>query len=387
MSGRFTATDVSIWAAEFSHVAERLSRHFSRPEPRLRAVAYIRALLGDAERKNGWQLAEALGDSTPDGVQHLLARALWNTDDVRDELIEYVFENLGASDGVLIVDETGFIKKGTRSCGVARQYSGTAGRIENSQIGVFLAYASSKGHALIDRSLYLPKEWVEDLSRRRQAGISDSVEFATKPQLAQAMLERVCTPLRNVAWVTADSAYGHDGKFRHFLQSRGQSYVLAVPSNQFLFDGESRSTVSMIADSLPVGSWFRTSAGAGSKGPRNYDWAVRSFGSKDKSGRQLWLIVRRHCERLTERAYYFAWGPATTQRSELIRVAGMRWCVEECLELAKGECGLDEYEVRNWVGWHRHITLSLWSLAIISAIRSRVSTKTGRKKKTLGKCG
>jgi SRSO17 transposase len=342
MSGRFTATDVARWADELSHVAERIAQHFARPEPRLRAVAYIRALLGDAERKNGWQLAEQLGAPTPDGVQHLLARAHWDADAVRDDLVDYVFQNLGSPDGVLVVDETGFLKKGTQSCGVARQYSGTAGRIENSQVGVFLAYASSEGHALIARSLYLPKEWTDDVTRCRQAGVPESVEFATKPQLARAMIERVGKRGQTVAWVTADSAYGHDGKFRHFLQSRGQSYVLAVPSNQPLFDGESRATVAIIADELPASAWFRASAGAGSKGPRDYDWAVQAFGSADASGHQLWMVVRRHREQLSERAYYFAWGPATTDRSELIRVAGMRWCVEECLELAKGDCGLDE---------------------------------------------
>ena len=372
MSGRPPAAEVTGWADEVAAVGERLGRHFARSEPRRRAVGYIRGLLGDADRKNGWQLAEYLGDPTPDGVQHLLARADWDADAVRDDLIDYVREHLSHPAGVLVVDETGFLKKGTKSCGVARQYTGTAGRIENAQVGVFLAYAGDKGHALIDRALYLPREWADDRDRCDAAGVPRAVGFATKPRLAERMLARAWARGVTAGWVTGDAVYGHDGQFRRFLEDHGQPYLLAVPANQPLFDGEVRSTAGAIAATLPGAAWRRASAGAGAKGPREYDWAVRAFGPVDARGWQLWLVVRRHRERPDERAYFFARGPASTPRGVLLRVAGARWRVEECLELAKGECGLDEYEVRTWTGWHRHVTLSLFALAVVAVIRARV---------------
>jgi len=282
------------------------------------------------------------------------------------------------------VDETGFLKKGTKSCGVARQYTGTAGRIENAQVGVFLAYAGGNGHAFLDRALYLPREWTNDGERCAAAGVPGGVGFATKPQLAERMVRRAWRLGVTAAWVTGDTVYGHDGKFRHFLEVNGQPYLLAVPSNQPLFDGRARATVGVIADGLPAGAWRRASAGAGSKGPRAYDWAVRAFGPVDERGWQLWLVARRHRERPGERAYFFARGPASTPAAELIRVAGLRWRVEECLELSKGECGLDEYEVRSWVGWHRHVTLSLFALAVVAVIRARAGAATRPKKGASG---
>lgn len=384
MSGRPTEQDVQQWAQEVQAVGQRIGHHFARSEPRQRAMDYLRGLLSDAERKNGWQLAEYLGETTPDGVQHLLSRADWDADAVRDDLMPYVYEHLGAPDGVLIVDETGFLKKGTKSCGVARQYSGTAGRIENCQMGVFLAYASSKGHALMDRALYLPQEWTHDRKRCREAGVPKTVRFATKPQLAQRMLARAWHLGVTAAWVTGDTVYGHDGKFRRFLEENKQPYVLAVPANQPLFDGTTRSTVEAIANRLTAQAWHRRSAGAGTKGPRVYDWAVQAFGTLDERRWQLWLVVRRHRERPEERAYFLARGPASTAREVLIGVAGMRWRVEECLELAKNDCGLDEYEVRSWTGWHRHVTLSLFALAVVAVIRARAVAATPRPQKRGG---
>jgi SRSO17 transposase len=284
----------------------------------------------------------------------------------------------------MIVDETGFLKKGTKSCGVARQYSGTAGRIENCQVGVFLGYASAKDHALIDRALYLPQEWIDDHERCREAGVPATVRFATKPQLAQRMLARAWHQGVRSAWVTGDTVYGHDGKFRRFLEENDQPYVLAVPANQPLFDGVSRSTVGAIADGLAPHAWQRLSAGDGTKGPREYDWAVRAFGPTDERDWQLWLVVRRHRQRLDDRAYFLARGPAATPRATLIGVAGTRWRVEECLELAKSDCGLDEYEVRSWAGWHRHVTLSLFALALVAVIRARAVASLPRPKKRSG---
>ena len=379
MAGCPTQETIQQWAAEVEIVGQRLGPYFARSEPRARAIDYLRGLLSDAERKNGWQLAEYLGDPTPDGVQHLLARADWDADAVRDDLTRYLHDHLGDPDGVLIVDETGFLKKGTKSCGVARQYTGTAGRIENAQVGVFLAYAGGKGHALIDRALYLPKEWTDDRERCDAAGVPTAEAFATKPQLAERMIRRAWQLGVRAAWVTGDSVYGHDGKFRRFLEANGQPYLLAVPSNQPLFDGQVRATVGAIAAAFPAKVWRRASAGAGSKGPREYDWAVAAFGPVDERGWPLWLVVRRHRERPDERAYFFARGPAATRPVELIRVAGTRWRVEECLELGKGECGLDEYEVRSWTGWHRHVTLSLFALAVVTVIRSRVPARRRKK--------
>ncbi len=385
MAGRPTRHDVQQWAQEIEAVGQRIGHHFARSEPRQRAIGYLRGLLSDAERKNGWQLAEYLGEATPDGVQHLLSRADWDADAVRDDLMPYVQEHLGAPEGVLIVDETGFLKKGTKSCGVARQYTGTAGRIENCQVGVFLAYASTKGHALLDRALYLPQEWINDRKRCQEAGVPTTVRFATKPQLAQRMLIRAWHQGVTAAWVTGDTVYGHDGKFRRFLEENDQPYVLAVPVNQPLFDGTSRSTVGAIADKLAAHAWRRASAGDGTKGPRLYDWAVQAFGPVDAREWQFWLVVRRHRERPEERAYFLARGPAATSREVLLGVAGMRWRVEECLELAKSDCGLDEYEVRSWAGWHRHVTLSLFALALVAVIRARAVAATPRPQKRGGR--
>jgi SRSO17 transposase len=297
----------------------------------------------------------------------------------------YVSEHLSDPQGVLIVDETGFLKKGTKSCGVARQYTGTAGRIENCQVGVFLAYASSKGHALIDRALYLPQEWTNEKRRCQKAGVPPTVRFATKPQLAQQMLARAWHLGVTATWVTGDTVYGHDGKLRRFLEENKQPYVLAVPANQSLFDGVSRCTIGAIAEELASHEWQRSSAGTGSKGPRFYDWAVRAFGPVDERQWQFWLVVRRHRERPEERAYFFARGPAAMSREVLIGVAGTRWRVEECLELAKSDCGLDEYEVRSWTGWHRHVTLSLFALALVAVIRARAVAAASRAQKRGGR--
>ncbi|WZO96089.1 IS701 family transposase [Isosphaeraceae bacterium EP7] len=381
MPSQPTAADVRIWADELDVVGERLARRFARSEPRRRAGEYLRGLLSDAGRKNGWQLAERAGDETPHGVQHLLGRADWEADRVRDDLAAYVREHLADPRGVLIVDETGFLKKGTKSAGVQRQYSGTAGRIENCQVGVFLAFAGGRGHALVDRELYLPEVWAGDADRRKAARIPEEVAFATKPRLAERMLRRAWNAGMKAAWVTGDAVYGNDAKFRRTLESNGQAYVLAVKSDQRLFDGRWRDRVDAIAERLPARAWRKLSAGAGSKGPRWYDWAAESFGEADARGWRLWLLVRRHCERKDERAYYLCRGPADTPRRELVRVAGSRWAIEECFERAKGDCGLADYEVRSWVGWYRHVTLSMFALAMLAVIRSRAASRPSPREK------
>jgi SRSO17 transposase len=381
MPAQPTVSHVRSWARELDAVGTKLARRFARSEPRRRAVAYLRGLLSDAERKNAWQLAEQAGDATPYGVQHLLGRADWDADLVRDDLIAYAHGHLADPQGVLVVDETGFLKKGTKSVGVQRQYSGTAGRIENCQVGVFLAFTGRKGHALLDRELYLPKEWAADADRREEARVPGDARFATKPQLAERMLERSWKAGVRAAWVTGDAVYGSDGHFRRFLERHRQPYVLAVRADQRLWVELRQVRVDVIADGLPARAWRKASAGAGSKGPRWYDWAVEPFGPVDERGWQLWLPVRRHRERHEERAYYLCRGPAATPRRELIRAAGARWAVEECFERAKGDCGLDEYEVRSWVGWYRHVTLSMFALAVLAAIRSRAESRPARRQR------
>jgi len=255
-------------------LCERLAPRFGRMEVRRRASGFLRGLLSAAERKNGWQLAEQAGDTTPDGMQRLLNYARWDAEAVRDDLQGYVVEHLGDPGGVLVIDETGFLKKGTKSAGVKRQYSGTAGRIENCQIGVFVAYASRHGHALIDRELYLPESWTDDRPRCRQAGIPDQVGFHTKPQLARRMLARTLDAGVPVAWVTADEVYGQDGRLRRWLEERDVAHVLAVNCNQSLVSGLFRfERADQLAGRIPAGAWRHLSAGQGAKGERLYAWA------------------------------------------------------------------------------------------------------------------
>ena len=380
MSGRPTAAQVTAWADELGAVAGRIGRHFARSEPRRRAAGYLRGLLSGTERKNGWQLAEHLGDPTPDGVQHLLARADWDADAVRDDLLGYVAEHLGEPGGVLVVDETGFLKKGTKSCGVARQYSGTAGRIENCQIGVFLGYATSRGRAVLDRALYLPKDWADDPARRKVAGVPPAVRFATKLVLARRMIGRAVAAGVPARWVTADAVYGSDYGFRTALEDLGLGYVVGVRTDHAVWAGFRQVRVKALMAEVPATAWRRLSCGAGAKGPRVYDWAVVRTNAPDPAARGRWLLMRRSGSDPTEVAYFACGGPPGTTLPELVRIAGTRWAIEECFELARGDCGLDEYEVRSWVGWHRHVTLSLFALAVVAVIRARAA-KPRRPKK------
>jgi SRSO17 transposase len=375
MSGRPTVRQVRAWADEVAAVGERIGGRFARTEPRHRAVGYIRGLLSGTERKNGWQLAEHLGDPTPDGVQHLLARAGWDADAVRDDLTRYVAEHLGDPDGVLVVDETGFLKKGAKSVGVARQYSGTAGRIENCQVGVFLGYATRKGRALIDRALYLPKEWARDDDRREGAGVPEAVEFATKLVLARRMIDRAVAAGVPVRWVTADAVYGSDYHFRVALENHGLGYVVGVRADFSVVSGFRQVRAKALFAEVPDDCWHRLSCGDGAKGPRVYDWAVLRANCPEPETHARWLLIRRSVSDPTDVAYFACGGPPGTTLLELVRIAGTRWAVEDLFELAKGDCGLDEYEVRSWVGWHRHVTLSLFALAVVAVIRSRAAKR------------
>lgn len=380
MSGRPTQPQVKGWADELTAAAERIGPRFARSEPRRRAAGYIRGLLGPAERKNGWQLAEHLGDPTPDGVQHLLARADWDADAVRDDLTTYVAEHLGDPGGVLVVDETGFLKKGTKSCGVARQYSGTAGRVENCQVGVFLGYATPKGRALLDRALYLPKEWAGDAARRKGAGVPEAVAFATKIVLARRMVERAAAAGVPARWVAADAVYGSDYHFRLTAETLGLGYVAGVRADFAVRSGFRQVRVKGLLSEVPADGWRRLSCGDGAKGPRVYDWASFRTPSPEPETYARWVLIRRSATDPGDVAYFACGGPPATTLDELVRVAGTRWAIEDLFELAKGDCGLDEYEVRSWAGWHRHVTLSLFALAVLAVIRSRASKPSGRKR-------
>lgn len=372
---------IAGWDRELRRLHQRIAPRFRRSEPRGRALGYLRGLLSGAERKNGWQLAEAMGETRPDGVQRLLNAATWDADRVRDDLRSYVVEHLAGEDAVLIVDETGFLKKGTGSVGVKRQYSGTAGRIENCQIGVFLCYASPSGATFIDRALYLPEEWSADTERRSEAGVPEEVEFATKPQLARQMLARAFDANVPCRWIIADSIYGKDRKLRMFLEARKQSFVLGIPSNESLWiDGPNYHKASEIAEELAPRRWKRLSAGDGAKGPRFYDWAmVKLWRLQLTPEEQHWghyLLVRRSTGDPEELAYYVVFARrAEVNLERLAEVAGKRWQIEQGFEAAKGECGLDEYEVRRWNAWHRHVTLALLAHAFLGVVRSHEQKK------------
>lgn len=384
MSGRPTPQQVKGWADELTAVAGRIGHRFARSEPRRRAVGYVRGLLSQTERKNGWQLAEHLGDPTPDGVQHLLARADWDADAVRDDLLGYVAEHLGDPAGVLVVDETGFLKKGTKSCGVARQYRGTAGRVENCQVGVFLGYAARKGRALLDRELYLPKEWAGDAARRKGAGVPKAVAFATRLVLARRMIDRAVAAGVPARWVAADAVYGSDYHFRAAVEAVGLGYVAGVRADFAVRSGFRQVRVRGLLAEVPADGWRRLSCGDGAKGPRVDDWVLFRTPSPEPDTYARWVLIRRSTSDPADVAYFACGGPPATTLDELVRVAGARWAIEDLFELAKGDCGLDEYEVRSWVGWHRHVTLSLFALAVLAVIRSRGAKPGGRKRGARG---
>lgn len=365
---------VARWEDRFEQMAEHVGPCFARHDLRRQAVGYVQGLLGRVERKNGWQVSEYLGRDKPYGVQRLLGRASWDADGVRDVLVGYARRHLLADDepGVLIVDETGFLKKGSKSAGVQRQYSGTAGRIENCQVGVFLALAGSRGRALIDRELYLPESsWCADRKRCDEAGVPQSVTFATKPKLAMQMLARAFDESgMRPEYVLADEVYGSDGKFRRFLENRGQPYVVAVTCRQRLWVRFEQKRVDEIARTLPRKAWFRLSVADGAKGPRVYDWAAARFGEPTEQGLVRWLLIRRSVEDPADLAYYLCLAPPRATAKDLAVAAGRRWSIESCFEAAKQETGLDEYEVRSWDGWYRHVTLSMLALAFLAAVRA-----------------
>ena len=373
-------TVAAACGAAVEAMAVRLRRHVRRPEAAAHAADYLRGLLAEVERKNGWQLAEAAGYVHPRSIQRVLDRYAWDADAVRDDLHAYVIEALGDPAGMLVVDETGFPKQGPHSAGVARQYSGTLGKIGNCQIGLFLGncqiglflgYASAKGHVGLDRALYLPREWTDDRARCRAAGIPDDVPFQTKPQLALALLERALDAGVPAAWVVGDEVYGGDSKFRGPLETRGQAYVLAVRSTQAVstwppYGPPAQHTAASLVAAMPGEAWRRLNCGEGAQDPRVYDWAYVPVRPALREGWLHALLVRRHPERTDEVAFYLVYAPSATPLAEIVRAAGARWTIEDTFKLAKGQVGLDQYEVRSWRGWYRHVTLALLALAALA---------------------
>ena len=369
MSTRVPA-EVGRAEREVDELTARLRPHFRRGAGHRHAGEYVRGLLGPVERKNGWQLAEHVGHRHPRTIQRVLDRSAWDADAVCDDLREQVIEELGDAEGVLVVDETGFIKKGTKSCGVARQYSGTAGRVENCQIGVFLGYASPKGRAGIDRALYLPREWANDRERRDEAGVPEAVAFHTKPWLALDMIERALDAGVPARWVVGDSVYGSDGKLRRALEDRSQAYALAVKSTEQPttwppYGPPGQVTVADIAAVLEPDDWQRLSCGEGAQGERLYDWAYVPVRPALRDGWVHAVVLRRDPSDPDELTYYLAYAPTDTPLTEIVRAIGARWTIEDVFKLAKRQVGLDQYEVRSWTGWHRHITLALLALAAL----------------------
>lgn len=363
-------------AGEVEAVAVRLRRHFRRPEAAEHAADYLRGLLAEVERKNGWQLAERAGYAHPRGIQRVLDRYAWDADAVRDDLLRWTIAEVGHPDGVIVVDETSFPKQGQESVGVAHQYCGALGKVANCQVGVFLGYASPRGSVGIDRALYLPEKWGTAPERRVKAKIPADVPFRTKPQLARDLVARALDAGLPAAWVTADAVYGNDPAFRAFLEERGQAYVLAVKRTTVVTATRSdgvlgHGMIGALAAAVPADAWNRLSCGEGSQGPRVFDWASIILDPAARPGWVRSVLIRRHPTRTDEVAFYLVYAPADTPLPVIVRVAGARWIIEEVFHLAKGEVGLDHYEVRSWHGWHRHITLALLALLALTLARRK----------------
>jgi SRSO17 transposase len=365
-------TPEEIWKNLFEEVYQRLKPLFERSETRERVRSYLHGLLSPIKRKNSWQLAEEAGEPKPYGMQYFLDRARWDAEKMRDILQEYVREKLGDENGLGALDETGFLKKGNKSVGVQRQYSGTAGRIENCQIGVFLSYTSPKGHTLIDRELYLPKSWVQEPERCQEADIPEDVKFATKPGLAIKMIKRALNAKLPISWFVGDSVYGSSRKLRAFLEEQRKPYALAVKCKEKVVVSGKLQRVDELAAALGPNDWQCLSAGAGSKGPRLYNWAGIELENAGIAGWSHFVVIRQNMktgEKAPETAYVLVFAPVGTTLQKMVEVIGNRWTVEECFKIGKSEVGLNEYEVRSWQGWYRHITLCMVAMTFLAVLR------------------
>jgi SRSO17 transposase len=363
------SVDLDRWRREFDELMLRAGARFARVEPRRRLASFVRGLLAGLPRVNCWTIAEHAGEGCPRGMQRLLSAAVWDEDGVRDDLRGYVLEHFADPGAVLVVDETGDLKKGTATVGAQRQYTGTAGRTENAQVAVYLAYAAPAGCALIDRALYLPRSWTSDPDRCRAAGVPQGTVFATKPALAKTLITRVLDAGAPAAWVTADEVYGQDPQLRAELGRRGLGYVLAVAKTcQVVTPAGARPAIGL-AKKLPARAWQRISAGPGAKGPRWYDWALIDVADPavTEGGGPHWLLIRRRISD-GEYAYYRAHAPGPVPLAQLVRTAGSRWKVEEGFAACKELAALDEHQVRSWTSWHRWTILALLACAFLAVL-------------------
>jgi len=369
---RTTSTAVCRWAQELFRLHARLAPRFARREPRRRALAYLQGILSETARKNGWQLAEHAGEARPDGMHRLLSQAIWDTDGVRDDLRSYVLEQLGTESVVLVMDETGFPKRGQKSAGVAMQYCGSSGQVENCQVGVFLSYVTARGHSLIDRELYLPADWLDDPERCRQAHSPEGIGLQTKPELARSRVERLLQASVPIDWVVADCIYGSNLDLRTFLQARELAYVLAVPKSEpveFLAaSGRRREEAALVETFLKAPpNWQRLSMSQGTKGPRLFDWTAIPMLHRFQDDGRHFLLIRRDIADPQEKRSYFVFAPPGTSLSEMVSAIGAKWHIEEDFENAK-DMGLDHYEVRSFLGWYRHVTLVMLAAAYLTGI-------------------
>jgi SRSO17 transposase len=391
MAASFEAM-LDLWSAALREGKARMRPLFKHPSVAESASAYIDGLLGPERRKTGWMRAEAAGDTGPWRQQAVLGRAAWNADALRDVVRDYVIEMLGAPDAVLVIDETGFLKQGKSSCGVSRQYTGSAGKITNCQIGVFAAYASEHGHAFIDRQLYLPKAWTSDPERRAAAHVPDAVTFGTKPAIATKMISQAMAADVPFAWVASDSVYGV-GEVEMLLRRAGKGYVLGVTGSHHFWSWSTKlavaGTAAEIAETLDAADWQRLSAGSGTKGERLYDWTyleladitAAEFGADLPGTWTRGLLIRRNLadENL---AFFTTWCPAGTGIEMLVKVEGTRWAIEDAFETAKNELGLDHNETRSWHGWHRHVSLVVLAFAMLTAVKRRANDMPPPKSRT-----
>jgi SRSO17 transposase len=368
------SVDADRWQTEFSAVIDRIAPRFRRYEPLRHAGELMAGMVSGLDRKNCWTIAEHRGDATPDGLQHLLSRASWDAEEIRDDLRDYVIEAFGDPGAILVVDETGDVKKGVHSVGVQRQYSGTAGRIENSQVAVYLTYAAPRGHALIDRALYLPRSWAEDHTRCANAGIPDDQQgFATKPTLAAELINRAVAAQVPAAWVAGDEVYGADPRLRAAIRGHGLGYVMAIAANRRVPTPAGPIRVDAFPAQLRRRAWQKHSAGTGAHGLRMYSWAWIALQAEDDTDTGTHHLLIRRNDATGELAYLRCYSPQPVPLRTLVAVAGQRWRIEESFQAAKGLVGLDQHQVRRWRSWHRWTTLAMLAHAFLA-----VATATER---------
>jgi len=390
MAGASIETTLELWASSLRDVKKRIHPLFGQERVAASAGQFLDGLLGNEPRKTGWMRAEAAGDPGPWRQQAILGRGRWDADALRDIVRDYALETSADEEAVLVIDETGFLKQGKASCGVSRQYTGSAGKITNCQIGVFASYVSRHGHAFIDRELYLPKEWTDDPARLKAAHVPEDVAFATKPQIARRMIARALAAKAPFSFVAADSVYG-TGDIETVPRKAGKGYVLGVASNRvFRSWGKKQlvgGTAAKIAQTLPKSAWRRLSSGEGTKGPRLHDWAYLELADLDGGEYNgtlagEWtrgLLIRRNIAD-GDLAFFSTWCPKGTSMEKLVSVEGHRWAIEDSFETAKNEFGLDHNETRSWHGWHRHVSLVMLAFAMMAVIRHRANAVPLKKK-------